>query len=97
MLNAEPVHLSSSAYTPNVEPVHGPVHEKSGSNRGSEPNFRITTSDIVLMNVADDGWDIVVNFLQVYKLRRPCMKHPQTPISQEPVIGSSPYYETMIG
>jgi len=42
----------------------------------------------------DDGWDIVVSFLQVYKLRRPCMKHPQTLISQEPVIGGSPYYET---
>jgi len=24
-----------------------------------------------------DGWDTVVSFLQVYKLRRPCMKHPQ--------------------
>ena len=25
------------------EPVHGPVHERSGSNRGSEPNLRITS------------------------------------------------------
>jgi len=40
--HAEPDHRSSSAYTPNVEPDHGPVQEKSGSNRGSEPNFRIT-------------------------------------------------------
>jgi len=45
MLNAEPDHRSSSAYTPNVEPDHGPVHEKSGSNRGSEPDFRITNLD----------------------------------------------------
>ena len=44
MLNAEPDHRSSSAHTPNVEPDHGPVHEKSGSNRGSEPNLRITSS-----------------------------------------------------
>jgi len=42
MLNAELDHRCGSAHTPNVEPDHGPVHEKSGSNRGSEPNFRIT-------------------------------------------------------
>ena len=48
MLNAEPDHWSSSAYTPNVEPDHGPVHEKSGSNCGSEPDFRITNSTHIL-------------------------------------------------
>jgi hypothetical protein len=26
----------------NAELDHGPVHERSGSNRGSEPNLRIT-------------------------------------------------------
>jgi hypothetical protein len=44
MLNAELDHRSSSAYTLNVEPDRGPVHERSGSNRGSEPNLRITTT-----------------------------------------------------
>ena len=44
MLNAELNHRFSSAYTLNVELDHGPVHEKSGSNRGSEPNFHITTA-----------------------------------------------------
>ena len=42
MLNAELDHRSGSAHTLNVEPDHGPVHEKSGSNHSSEPNFRIT-------------------------------------------------------
>ena len=40
--NVEPDHRSSSAYSPNLGPDFGPVHEKSGSNRGSEPDLCIT-------------------------------------------------------
>jgi hypothetical protein len=40
--NAELDHRSSSTNTLNPELDRSPVHEKSGSNRGSELNVRIT-------------------------------------------------------
>jgi hypothetical protein len=41
--NTELDHRSGSTYSPNLELDHGPVHEKSGSNHGSEPNLCITS------------------------------------------------------
>ena len=64
MLNAEPDHRSSSAYTPNVEPDRGPVHEKSGSNRGSEPNFRITKYELS-MESSNEAYDCWINLQAV--------------------------------
>jgi hypothetical protein len=47
-VNAELDHWSSSTNTPNPELDCGLVHEKSGSNCGSEPNVRITTNSMMM-------------------------------------------------
>src|SRR6267154_3268444 len=50
-LNAEPVHQSSSTYSSNLKLDRGPVHEKSGSNHGSELNLCITTLDLLIQDL----------------------------------------------